>query len=59
MLRPVAHSSFMIPGGVMCADAVGRHPSIAILDYWKREWLEGTARLLHRPLAREPTWPTC
>ncbi|MDX1998019.1 MAG: nickel-dependent hydrogenase large subunit [Thermoanaerobaculia bacterium] len=35
------HSSFMIPGGVMCAPTLSDVTrSIAILDYWKREWLE-------------------
>jgi Ni,Fe-hydrogenase I large subunit len=35
------HSSFMIPGGVMCAPNLAEVTrSIAILDYWKREWLE-------------------
>ncbi len=37
------HSSFMIPGGVMCAPTLSDVTrSIAILDYWKREWLENT-----------------
>ncbi len=36
------HSSFMIPGGVMCAPTLSDVTrAIAILDYWKREWLEG------------------
>lgn len=35
------HSSFMIPGGVMCAPTLSDVTrSIAILEYWKREWLE-------------------
>jgi uptake hydrogenase large subunit len=35
------HSSFMIPGGVMCGPNLADVTrSIAILDYWKREWLE-------------------
>lgn len=35
------HSSFMIPGGVMCAPTLSDVTrSIAILDFWKREWLE-------------------
>lgn len=35
------HSSFMIPGGVMCAPNLSDITrSIAILDYWRREWLE-------------------
>lgn len=35
------HSSFMIPGGVMCAPTLSDVTrSIAILDAWKREWLE-------------------
>lgn len=35
------HSSFMIPGGVMCAPTLSDVTrAIAILDYWKREWLE-------------------
>ncbi len=35
------HSSFMIPGGVMCAPSLSDVTrSIAILDMWKREWLE-------------------
>ncbi|MFN8441194.1 MAG: nickel-dependent hydrogenase large subunit [Caldilineaceae bacterium] len=35
------HSSFMIPGGVMCAPTLSDVTrSIAILDYWKNEWLE-------------------
>jgi len=35
------HSSFMIPGGVMCAPNLAEVTrSIAILDFWKREWLE-------------------
>ncbi|MEM8961738.1 MAG: nickel-dependent hydrogenase large subunit [Acidobacteriota bacterium] len=35
------HSSFMIPGGVMCAPNLADVTrAIAILDYWKREWLE-------------------
>ena len=37
------HSSFMIPGGVMCAPTLSDVTrAIAILDYWKREWLETT-----------------
>lgn len=37
------HSSFMVPGGVMCAPTLADVTrSIAILDYWKREWLEQT-----------------
>ncbi len=37
------HSSFMVPGGVMCAPNLSDVTrSIAILDYWKREWLEKT-----------------
>jgi len=36
------HSSFMIPGGVMCAPTLTDITrSIAILDYWRQEWLEG------------------
>ncbi len=36
------HSSFMVPGGVMCGPNLADVTrSIAILDYWKREWLEG------------------
>lgn len=36
------HSSFMIPGGVMCAPTLSDITrSISILDYWKHEWLEG------------------
>jgi Ni,Fe-hydrogenase I large subunit len=35
------HSSFMIPGGVMCAPSLGEVTrATAILDFWKREWLE-------------------
>lgn len=35
------HSSFMIPGGVMCAPTLSDVTrSIAILEYWKNEWLE-------------------
>lgn len=35
------HSSFMIPGGVMCAPTLSDVTrAIAILEYWKREWLE-------------------
>ncbi len=35
------HSSFMIPGGVMCAPTLSDVTrAIAILDHWKREWLE-------------------
>lgn len=35
------HSSFMIPGGVMCAPSLADVTrSIAILDHWRREWLE-------------------
>ncbi len=35
------HSSFMIPGGVMSAPTLSDVTrSIAILDYWKHEWLE-------------------
>ncbi|MHB8244172.1 MAG: nickel-dependent hydrogenase large subunit [Acidimicrobiales bacterium] len=35
------HSSFMIPGGVMCAPTLTDITrSIAILDYWRQEWLE-------------------
>jgi len=35
------HSSFMVPGGVMCAPNLADVTrSVAILDYWKREWLE-------------------
>ena len=37
------HSSFMIPGGVMCAPTLhDTTRSIAILDQWRREWLEET-----------------
>lgn len=37
------HSSFMIPGGVMSAPTLSDVTrSIAILDHWKREWLENT-----------------
>ncbi len=37
------HSSFMIPGGVMCAPTLSDVTrAISILDYWKREWLEST-----------------
>jgi hydrogenase large subunit len=37
------HSSFMIPGGVMCAPTLSDVTrAIAILDYWKREWLEAS-----------------
>ena len=36
------HSSFMIPGGVMCAPTLSDITrSHAILDHWAREWLEG------------------
>ena len=35
------HSSFMVPGGVMCGPTLSDVTrSIAILDYWKDEWLE-------------------
>jgi uptake hydrogenase large subunit len=35
------HSSFMIPGGVMCAPTLSDVTrAISILEYWKREWLE-------------------
>jgi len=35
------HSSFMIPGGVMCAPTLSDVTrSVAILDAWKRDWLE-------------------
>ena len=35
------HSSFMIPGGVMCAPTLSDITrSIAVLEYWKDEWLE-------------------
>ncbi|MFQ3660879.1 MAG: nickel-dependent hydrogenase large subunit [Chloroflexaceae bacterium] len=35
------HSSFMIPGGVMCGPTLADVTrSIAILEYWKDEWLE-------------------
>ena len=35
------HSSFMIPGGVMCGPTLSDVTrSIAILDYWKDTWLE-------------------
>jgi len=37
------HSSFMIPGGVMCAPTLSDVTrAIAILEYWKKEWLEST-----------------
>lgn len=36
------HSSFMVPGGVMCAPTLAEVTrSIAILESWKRNWLEG------------------
>ena len=36
------HSSFMIPGGVMSAPPrTDNTRSIAILDHWRQEWLEG------------------
>src|SRR5690606_33153848 len=35
------HSSFMVPGGVMCAPTLSDVTrSIAILEHWKNEWLE-------------------
>ncbi|MFM8734841.1 MAG: nickel-dependent hydrogenase large subunit [Pirellulales bacterium] len=35
------HSSFMIPGGVMCGPNLADITrSVAILDAWKRDWLE-------------------
>ena len=35
------HSSFMVPGGVMCAPTLADVTrSIAILDFWKDNWLE-------------------
>jgi len=35
------HSSFMIPGGVMCAPTLSDVTrSMAILEAWKRDWLE-------------------
>ncbi|MGZ4523919.1 MAG: nickel-dependent hydrogenase large subunit [Mycobacteriaceae bacterium] len=37
------HSSFMIPGGVMCAPTLSDVTrSIAILDAWRKEWMEET-----------------
>jgi uptake hydrogenase large subunit len=36
------HSSFMVPGGVMCAPTLSDVTrSIAILEAWKDDWLEG------------------
>ena len=36
------HSSFMVPGGVMSAPTLAEVTrSIAILEHWKDEWLEG------------------
>ncbi len=36
------HSSFMVPGGVMCAPTLAEVTrSIAILENWNRAWLEG------------------
>lgn len=36
------HSSFMVPGGVMCAPTLSDVTrSIAILEHWKDNWLEG------------------
>ncbi|PZN12299.1 MAG: cytochrome-c3 hydrogenase [Bacillota bacterium] len=36
------HSSFMIPGGVMCAPSLSDITrSISILEYWRETWLEG------------------
>ena len=36
------HSSFMVPGGVMSAPTLAEVTrSIAILEHWKHEWLEG------------------
>jgi hydrogenase large subunit len=35
------HSSFMIPGGVMCGPTLSDVTrAISILEYWKNEWLE-------------------
>lgn len=35
------HSSFMIPGGVMCGPTLSDVTrSLSILDHWKNEWLE-------------------
>ena len=35
------HSSFMIPGGVMCAPTLSDITrATSILEYWRREWLE-------------------
>ena len=37
------HSSFMIPGGVMCAPTLSDVTrSLAILEAWKQEWMENT-----------------
>ncbi len=37
------HSSFMVPGGVMCAPTLSDVTrSMSILEYFRREWLEGT-----------------
>ena len=37
------HSSFMIPGGVMCAPTLSDVTrSISILDRWREEWMEET-----------------
>ncbi len=37
------HSSFMVPGGVMCGPTLADVTrSLAILEYFKREWLEET-----------------
>jgi uptake hydrogenase large subunit len=36
------HSSFMVPGGVMCAPTLSDVTrAIAILEHWKDQWLEG------------------
>ncbi|MEM9037455.1 MAG: nickel-dependent hydrogenase large subunit [Actinomycetota bacterium] len=36
------HSSFMVPGGVMCGPTLSDVTrSIAILEHWKDDWLEG------------------
>lgn len=35
------HSSFMVPGGVMCAPTLSDVTrSISILEFWKQQWLE-------------------
>ena len=55
------HSSFMVPGGVMCAPTLSDVTrSIAILEHWRDNWLENTGSAAASTAGwRTPAGTTC